>query len=74
MVNRQDLDTTDEFERECVRDYCKAEYGAVPRFRGDVVEVRRVGSWVPVGTVEEIMRAIADDPPPRYVSRAMVRR
>jgi hypothetical protein len=74
MVNRRDLDDTDAFERDCVRDYCEAEYGTEPRFRGDVVEVRRAPRWVKVGTVESIMQTIADEPPARYVSRATVRR
>jgi hypothetical protein len=63
------IDDTDEFEHQVVREYCREQYGSEPRFRGDVVEIERAWQWHRVGTVESIVREVAGEPAPRRIGR-----
>ncbi len=64
----------DDFERACIRDYCR-EAGMPHRIVNGVVEVERAQvGWERIGTIDEVLDAIADGIPLGRVRRRGLQR
>ncbi len=64
----------DDFERVCIRDYCR-EAGMPHRIVNGVVEIERYRiGWGAIGSVDEVLDAIADGVPVRRFVRRCISR
>ncbi len=69
-----DIVEPDDFERACIRDYCR-DAGMPHRIVNGVVEIERARlGWESIGTVDEVLDAIADGIPLKRMRRRWVRR